>query len=62
MLIIIDFPLVFFPDEKKAEFLKLEGDSGGKPIIKSTPLIKLISFSSEKEFSDIDTEEDYGKL
>lgn len=56
------FSPVFFPDEKKAEFLKLEGDSGGKPIIKSTPLINLISFSSEKEFSDIDTEEDYGKL
>lgn len=56
------FSPVFFPDEKKAKFLKLEGDSGGKPIIKSTPLINLISFSSEKEFSDIDTEEDYGKL
>lgn len=53
------FSPVFFPDEKKAEFLKLEGDSGGKPIIKSTPLINLISFSFEKEFSDIDTEEDY---
>lgn len=56
------FSPVFFPDEKKAKFLKLEGDSGGKPIIKSTPLINLISFSSEKEFSDIDTEEDYSKL
>lgn len=56
------FSPVFFPDEKKAEFLKLEGDSGGKPIIKSTPLITLISFSSEKEFFDIDTEEDYNKL
>lgn len=56
------FSPVFFPDEKKAEFLKLEGDSGGKPIIKNSSLINLISFSSEKEFSDIDTEEDYGKL
>lgn len=53
------FSPVFFPDEKKAEFLKLEGDSGGKPIIKNSSLINLISFSSEKEFFDIDTEEDY---
>lgn len=56
------FSPVFFPENKKSEFLKLEGDTGGKIVIKNTPLINLISFSSEKEFSDIDTEEDYGKL
>ncbi|MFR4477905.1 MAG: selenium cofactor biosynthesis protein YqeC [Fusobacterium sp.] len=56
------FSPVFFPDEKKAEFLKLKGDSGGKPIIKNSSLINLISFSFEKEFSDIDTEEDYNNI
>lgn len=53
------FSPVFFPEDKKSELLKLEGDTGGKVVIKSTPFINLISFSSEKEFFDIDTEEDY---
>lgn len=53
------FSPVFFPENKKSELLKLEGDTGGKIVIKNTPLINLISFSSEKEFFDIDTEEDY---
>lgn len=53
------FSPVFFPDNKKSELLKLEGDSGGKPVIKNTPLINLIFFSSEKEFLDIDTEDNY---
>ena len=53
------FSPVFFPENKKSELLKLEGDTGGKIVIKSTPFINLISFSSEKEFFDIDTEEDY---
>ena len=56
------FSPVFFPENKKSELLKLEGDTGGKIVIKSTPFINLISFSSEKEFFDIDTEEDYKKL
>ena len=53
------FSPVFFPEDKKSELLKLEGDTGGKIVIKNTPFINLISFSSEKEFLDIDTEEDY---
>ena len=53
------FSPVFFPENKKSELLELEGDTGGKIVIKSTPFINLISFSSEKEFFDIDTEEDY---
>ncbi|MCF2640459.1 putative selenium-dependent hydroxylase accessory protein YqeC [Fusobacterium varium] len=53
------FSPVFFPENKKSELLELKGDTGGKIVIKSTPFINLISFSSEKEFFDIDTEEDY---
>lgn len=53
------FSPVFFPENKKSELLELEGDTGGKIVIKNTPFINLISFSSEKEFFDIDTEEDY---
>lgn len=53
------FSPVFFPENKKSELLELKGDTGGKIVIKNTPFINLISFSSEKEFFDIDTEEDY---
>lgn len=55
----IDFPLYFFPEDKKAELLKLEGDTGGKTVIKKTPVINLVKFSSKEEFKDIDTIEDY---
>lgn len=53
------FSPVFFPEDKKAELLKLEGDTGGKTIIKKTPVINLVKFSSKEEFKDIDTIEDY---
>lgn len=53
------FSPVFFPDEKKSELLKLEGDTGGRIVIKNTPVINLVDFPSDKEFADIDTEEDY---
>ena len=53
------FSPVFFPEDKKEELLKLEGDIGGKSVIKKTPIINLVKFSSEKEFKDIDTIEDY---
>ncbi|MCI6031835.1 selenium cofactor biosynthesis protein YqeC [Fusobacterium varium] len=53
------FSPVFFPEDKKGELLKLEGDIGGKSVIKKTPIINLVKFSSEKEFKDIDTIEDY---
>ena len=53
------FSPVFFPEDKKGELLKLEGDIGGKSVIKKTPIINLVKFSSEEEFKDIDTIEDY---
>lgn len=53
------FSPVFFPEDKKAELLKLEGDTGGKAVIKKAPVINLVKFSSKEEFKDIDTIEDY---
>lgn len=53
------FSPVFFPEDKKSELLDLEGDTGGKAVIKKTPVINLVKFSSKEEFKDIDTIEDY---
>lgn len=55
------FSPVFFPENKKDELLKLEGDIGGRIIIQNTPEINLVNFSSPNEFIDIDTEEEYLK-
>ncbi|MBP6125593.1 MAG: putative selenium-dependent hydroxylase accessory protein YqeC [Leptotrichiaceae bacterium] len=47
----------------KDEFFKLEGDTGGKPIIENNKSkIKFIEIKNEKEGMDIDTEEEYEKL
>lgn len=53
------FSPVFFPAEKKSDLLKLEGDTGGRIVIRNTPVINLINFASDKEFIDIDTEDEY---
>lgn len=50
------FSPVFFPENKKCELLSLNGDTGGKNIIKTTPILNFVKFSSELEFFDIDTE------
>ena len=53
------FSPVFFPANKKEELLNLEGDRGGKNIIKNTPTISLVDFPYDDEFLDIDTPSDY---
>lgn len=53
------FSPVFFPEDKKTHLLNLEGDTGGKAVIKKTTTINLVKFSSKEEFKDIDTIEDY---
>lgn len=53
------FSPVFFPESKKDELLKLEGDAGGKAVIKKTSVVNLVKFPSKEEFKDIDTIEDY---
>lgn len=53
------FSPVFFPETKKNELLLLEGDTGGREVIKNTPLLSIVDFPYDNEFLDIDTSEDY---
>lgn len=50
---------VFFPKNKKNDLLNLKGDTGGREVIKNTPLLSFVEFPSKEEFSDIDTPEEY---
>jgi len=51
---------VLFPSTLKNELLSLEGDFGGKVVIRSHPeLVKKVSISSHQELFDVDTKEDY---
>lgn len=51
---------VLFPSTLKNELLSLQGDFGGKVVIKNHPeLIKKVSISSHQELLDVDTKEDY---
>ncbi|HBV68589.1 MAG TPA: hypothetical protein DEF04_10690 [Clostridiales bacterium] len=51
---------VIFPIEFKSDLLKLEGDMGGRIILKSnTYKIIKVHVQSEHEFKDIDTMQDY---
>ena len=56
------FSPVFFPFKKRQELLKLEGDTGGREVIKNSSLISLVDFSSKTEFLDIDTPEEYNDI
>lgn len=53
------FSPVFFPENKKPELLKLQGDTGGREVIKNSSLISFIDFPNKMEFMDIDTPEEY---
>lgn len=53
------FSPVFFPNEKKYELLKLNGDVGGKIVINNTPILNLIDFYEKDEFLDIDNKKEY---
>ena len=53
---------VFFPYSKKEALLALQGDHGGKNIIRNTPLVSLVDFPYSQEFLDIDTPEDYSLI
>lgn len=49
-----------FPSTLKQELLSLEGDFGGKVVMKNHPeLVKKVSISSPQELFDVDTKEDY---
>ena len=51
---------VLFPSTLKSELLSLEGDLGGKVVMKNHPkLIKRVPITSSQELFDIDTKEDY---
>lgn len=51
---------VLFPSMLKNELLSLEGDFGGKVVMKNHPeLIIKVPISSHQELFDIDTKEDY---
>ncbi len=42
--------------------MKLSGDTGGKEIIKNEKNLKFVEFYDEKEFIDIDTQEEMEKF
>lgn len=52
------FSPVIFPNRYKNELMKLNGDVGGKEIIKKESKINFVSFESREEFIDIDTKEE----
>ena len=53
------FSPVFFPKYKREELLKLEGDTGGREVIKNSSLIAFVEFIDKREFMDIDTPTEY---
>lgn len=53
---------VIFPERYRDELLNLNGDAGGRSIVKKSKCVKYIDFSDEKEFMDIDTKEDLNIL
>lgn len=56
------FSPVIFPKRYKEELMKLSGDTGGKEIIKNEKNLKFVEFYDEKEFIDIDTQEEMEKF
>lgn len=54
---------VIFPGKFKGELLALEGDTGGREVIRRhTDAVKFVEIKGETQLFDIDTEEDYRKL
>lgn len=56
------FSPVFFPENKKNELLNIDGDVGGREVIKNSSILYFVDFKNEIEFKDIDTPEDYELL
>lgn len=54
----IPFSPVIFPSKYINLLLKLEGDNGGKEVIKKVKLVCKVNFIDKKEFMDIDTREE----
>lgn len=52
------FSPVIFPSKYKDNLLSIKGDKGGKSVIKYDSEIEKIYFNTQREFIDIDTEED----
>ena len=52
---------VIYPSLYKEEILRLEGDKGGKSIIKSSNKIKYVEVEEDTLF-DIDNKDDFNKL
>lgn len=50
---------VIFPARYREELLKLEGDNGGRKVIRGAKIIKEVEFIDGNEFKDIDTEKDF---
>lgn len=54
---------VLFPASLKDELLALEGDTGGRQVLKAhADLIRKVSIPSSEELMDVDTAEDYSRL
>ncbi|MBP6063039.1 MAG: putative selenium-dependent hydroxylase accessory protein YqeC [Fusobacteriaceae bacterium] len=52
------FSPVIFPSKYKDNLLSIKGDKGGKSVIKDDSEIEKIYFETQRDFIDIDTEED----
>lgn len=53
---------VIFPARYRKELMKLEGDSGGREVIKNAQRITLVDFENPNEFEDVDTQEDLERV
>lgn len=54
---------VIFPADLRSELQKLTGDSGGRELIRRYPeRVRAVSFTSDDEFSDIDTHDKYQRV
>ena len=53
---------VFFPREKKTELLKIEGDTGGREVIKRSSQINKVYFDDSLVFKDVDSFEDLEEI
>ncbi|WP_319370545.1 NTP transferase domain-containing protein [uncultured Ilyobacter sp.] len=53
---------VFFPKYKKSELLKLEGDTGGRKVIRESSKINEVFFENSFLFKDVDSLEDLEEI
>lgn len=56
------FSPVIFPQRYKKQLLKLEGDTGGRKLLRKENIIYKVNFEDSSEFIDIDTREELKKI